>query len=222
MKIKKGVVFYRVVKILHSPACLMVFLLVFAGCKRRIDLERLLPPPSRDRDITYFGEDQSITLAWGKFEGRSLSKFYADDPFQIGYIRDPSGKYDDLILANYLPEDLIAQLVKDVFQSQGIFFGEAPYEIEGELVDFLVDGIQEISCRIVLKLRMVDKRNGKIIWQKFYETKFSKPFSGKKFGLQEIHQDVVNQAVEMLDEKLRKVDYLSITKQRINLRKIKN
>jgi hypothetical protein len=200
----------------------MAFLIVLTSCKRRIDLKRLLPPPSRDKDITFFGEDQSLTLAWGNFEGRKSSKFFAEDPFHIGYIRETSGKYYDLILANYLPEDLIIQLVKDVFQSQGIHFGEAPYQIEGELVNFLIDGYQEISCHIVLKLRVLDKKNRKILWQKFYETKSSKPYFGRKLGLQEIHQDVVNQAVEMLEDKLREEDYLSETKHQIYLRKIKS
>jgi hypothetical protein len=200
----------------------MALLIVLTSSKRRIDLKRLLPPPSRNKDITFFGEDQSMTLAWGKFKGRRLSKIYEYDPFHIGYIRETSGKYYDLILANYLPEDLIIQLVKDVFRSQGIRFGEAPYEIEGELVNFLIDGYEEISCHIVLKLRVLDKINGKIMWQKFYETKSSKPYFGRKFGLQEIHQDVVNQAVEMLEDKLREEDYLSETKRQIHLQKIKS
>lgn len=219
----KNIIFSRIkTKFFYTFVCLIVSSIVLTSCKKRIDLKRLLPPPSRNKDIAFFEEDQSLTLAWGKFKGRRLSKFYEDDPFHIGYIRETSGKYYDLILANYLPEDLIAQLVKDVFQSQGIQFGESPYEIEGELVNFLIDGYQEISCHIVLQLRMVDKEKGKIIWQKFYETKSSKPYFGRKFGLQEIHQDVVNQAVEMLEEKLMEEDYLSKAKHQLKLRRIKN
>ncbi len=202
--------------------CLAVCLPLIVGCMSKIDLKRLIPPASRDDDVMIFDESESMTIAWGTIEGRGAAKFFDDDSYQVGYLRESSGVHYDLILANYPPEKLVGHLVKDVFRSLGFRFGESPYRLEGHLVNFAVDSHNKIFCHIAFELRVVEvKKGGDIIWQEFFEFKSTAPVEEEMLGLRDIHQDVVNQAFEMLEEKLRGEDFLSRTKHQLYLRKHK-
>lgn len=201
---------------------LVVLGALVVGCMSKIDLKRLIPPASRDDDVMIFDESESMTIAWGTIERRGAANFFDDDSYQVGYLRESSGVQYDLILANYPPEKLISHLVKDVFRPLGFRFGESPYRLEGHLVNFSIDSYKKIVCHITFELRVVEnKKGGDIIWQDFFEFKSSAPAEGEMLGLRGIHQDVVNQTFEMLEEKLREEDFLSRTKHQLYLREHK-
>ncbi len=220
-------------KIFLVYICLAIFLPPLAGCMSRVHLKRLIPPPTRDEDVMIFQESESLVLSWGGIKDRAPTKFFDHGCFfysifsalfkwhQIGYIRETSGAQYELIFADYSPERLMGNLIKDVFQSQGIRFGESPYELEGTLVNFLVEGHKKIVCHIAMELKVVEKEKGDIVWHEFYEVKMSTPPEGGVLKLNEIYQDMVNQAFEDVEKQLREVDFLYKTKNELHLRKFK-